>query len=70
MFPERAFDLGGNPNDPRPDFIIRPDIPKNTSEPSWVIGDFKLSVSGMIDDYFTTKRKQDQWQAIAQHAAN
>ncbi|MUG98765.1 hypothetical protein F7734_43325 [Scytonema sp. UIC 10036] len=70
LFPERAFDLGGNPNHPRPDYIIRPDAPRNTSERSWLIGDIKLAVTTMINSYFERKNQQEQWQAIAQHAAN
>jgi hypothetical protein len=70
LFPDRVFDLWANKNDPRPDFILRPDDPMNTKEKSWVIGDFKVSVAGLIDDYFEVKRKVRQWNSIAQHAAN
>jgi RHS repeat-associated protein len=71
-YPSWAFDrLGGNPNHPRPDYIIRPAEPKKLNERSWLIGDIKLSVNTIINSYFEGKKPQeDQYQAIAQHASN
>jgi RHS repeat-associated protein len=62
--------FGGNPKHPRPDFVIRPDLPKKTSVDSWLVGDIKLSVNTIAQSYFDGGRQKDQFEAIANHAAN
>ena len=53
-------------NDPRPDYIIKPSSPTDDSVQSFLIGDFKLSVKTMVDQYLGGSETR-QWNAIGAH---
>jgi hypothetical protein len=63
----------------RPDFIVTPDRPRSSSRAqkrSYLIGDIKLSLTTVVDDYFggparsNSGRKRNQWDAMVRYAKN
>ncbi|NER00649.1 MAG: hypothetical protein F6K30_28805 [Cyanothece sp. SIO2G6] len=59
-----------SPGYPRPDFLIKSTTPQDMSKRSLLVGDFKLSVKTMVDEYQQGGRKHNQWLAIVNHARN
>ncbi|NEQ95699.1 MAG: hypothetical protein F6K30_03040 [Cyanothece sp. SIO2G6] len=53
---------------PRPDYIFKSAPPKDKSEKSYIIGDFKLRVKTLYNNYVKPGSKKDQWEAITNHA--
>ncbi|MEZ6073136.1 MAG: RHS repeat-associated core domain-containing protein [Pirellulales bacterium] len=55
-----------------PDYLIRTGAPTNrSSDPTWIIGDFKLSAQELVTHYVGSAAKQrSQWEAITRHARN
>lgn len=59
---------GGAPGQPAPDFVVKSSPPTERRPRAWVVGDFKLSVNTLYDDYISPGTSRNQWLAIANYA--